>query len=134
MGHNGGFNPFRDANGRFSRPEGSGKKGAPALRTSTRARNAYRAAAPGPIQGSGYRGKGQDAYGAPYTTHDRRDPAVPRLKSSIVPRGRGVPQPGERVTRANPTIENFTFNQVKLPFSGLAERGSGALYRGKKRG
>lgn len=130
MGNNGGFNPYRDANGRFAGPESIGKRGAPALRTSTRARNAYSAAAPGPIQGSGYRGKGQDAYGA-YTTSGR-NPAAAR--GGLAARRGVAPRPGERVTRSNPAIENFTFNQAKLPFSGLAAKGSGALYKGKRRG
>jgi hypothetical protein len=36
--------------------------------------------------------------------------------------------------RSNPTVEAFGFNQANLPFSGLANKGSGALYKGKKRG
>jgi hypothetical protein len=88
MGRNGGFNPYRDANGEYATPERAGKPG----------RNRKRGASQGRPRG-----------------------------------GAAVPGPGERVTRSNPTIEAFTFNQANLPFSGLANKGSGALYKRKVR-
>lgn len=81
MGHNGGFNPFRDQNGEFTTPEGSGKPGRARKGGSGGSTAARRAATPKGIQQATAVGQGIPNPGIDY--RDRKGTRQPSEGAQI---------------------------------------------------